>query len=403
VGILTLLCDATHPQEVRTEHLVPLASQESLTQITPSLRAELDLFADIENFRRARLFRGTDGSYVLEIEYGTELRTSHQRQALTAAGVDSLRHSIDIHRRRLQDRPRLDHSGRGELIFDQIILSLMLYGPAAPAILDLSGARPAVAAYMLTSAAGFYIPYRLTRNRDVTHAQRHLTQYGSTRGIAYGLLLQHLLTGQGDSRRTAAFISGTSVASGIAGFQAAKWRQCSRGQAELYGVMGDFGLLTGSGLAFVSNLYNEDESRRAGHAMTLVGAAGGLYAGQWLGARQAYTRGDAFTLRAGGLLGAIVAVPIINATSTHSARAHVAGALAGEMAGIAYTHSMLADRDLTLGEGLIITGGELAGLMLGLGLTYLADTGGNFDELVYFSSAAAGSLAGFTLTLRIFD
>ena len=109
VGILTLLCDATHPQEVRTEHLVPLASQESLTQITPSLRAELDLFADIENFRRARLFRGTDGSYVLEIEYGTELRTSHQRQALTAAGVDSLRHSIDIHRRRLQDRPRLDH------------------------------------------------------------------------------------------------------------------------------------------------------------------------------------------------------------------------------------------------------------------------------------------------------
>jgi hypothetical protein len=64
---------------------------------------------------------------------------------------------------------------------------------------------------------------------------------------------------------------------------------------------------------------------------------------------------------------------------------------------------MLAHRDLTLGEGLIITGGELAGLMLGLGLTYLADTGGDFDELVYFSSAAAGSMAGFTLTLRMFD
>ncbi len=31
VGILTLLCHATYPQEVRTEHLVPLDSQESET------------------------------------------------------------------------------------------------------------------------------------------------------------------------------------------------------------------------------------------------------------------------------------------------------------------------------------------------------------------------------------
>ena len=158
VGILTLLCDAAYPQEVRTEHLVPLDSQGSLTEITPSLRAELDLLVDIENFKRARLFRGTDGSYVLEIEYHAELQTNRQRRALTATGVDSQRRSIDIHLHRLKDLPGLDHSGRGELIFDQIIMSLALYGPAAPAILDLSGARPSVAALHVDQRGRFLCP-----------------------------------------------------------------------------------------------------------------------------------------------------------------------------------------------------------------------------------------------------
>jgi hypothetical protein len=388
---------------VDTEHLVALDTQGTLDEISDTLRRQLDLFPDIENFQRARLFRAADGPYVLEIEYLADRGPSHQRRHLSDAAVDSLRLTIDGFLRRTAERPHIDHSGRGEFIFDQIILSLMLYGPAAPVLLDVSGSRSAVAAYMLTASAGFYVPYQLTRHTDVTHSHRHLAQYGSTRGIAYGLLLKHLLLGEGGVRRTAAYITGTSITSGAAGFAAADWLRCSRDQAELYGVMGDFGLLTGGGLAFVLNLYNDDATRRTGDVVTLVGAGAGLYAGKQLGGRHSYTRGDAYALRAGGLLGAIVALPVVNAAGSSSARVHMAGVLAGELAGISFTHSMLADKNLTLGEGLIITGGELAGLMLGLGLTYLVDTDGSFDDLAYFSSAAVGSLAGFSLTLRLFD
>ena len=83
------------------------------------------------------------------------------------------------------------------------------------------------------------------------------------------------------------------------------------------------------------------------------------------GGHHSYTRGDAYALRAGGLLGAIVALPVVDATGTDNDRIHMAGALVGELAGISFTHSMLTDKNLTLGEGLIISGGELAGLMLG--------------------------------------
>ena len=396
-------CSPVHAQDVRTEHLVALDSQGTLEEITGTLRRQLDLVPDIENFQRARLFRGTDGLHVLEIEYLADLVPVRQRRHLTAAAVDSLRRTIDNLQGLRAKQDSLDHSGRGEFIFDQIVLSLLLYGPAAPVLLDVPGSRSALAAYMLTSSAGFYIPYRLTQHIDVTHSHRHLAQYGSTRGIAYGLLLKHMLTGDGGVRRTAAFITGTSITSGFAGFAAADWRRYSRGQAELYGVMGDFGLLTGVGLAFTLDLYNEDEFHRTGDLVSLMGAGAGLYAGELLGRRHSYTRGDAYALRAGGVLGTIVALPVVNASGTNSDRLHMAGALAGELAGISFTHSMLAEKNLTLGEGLIITGGELAGLMLGLGLTYLVDTDGNFDDLAYFSSAAVGSLAGFSLTFRLFD
>jgi len=257
---------------VDTEHLVALDTQGTLDEISDTLRRQLDLFPDIENFQRARLFRAADGPYVLEIEYLADRGPSHQRRHLSDAAVDSLRLTIDGFLRRTAERPHIDHSGRGEFIFDQIILSLMLYGPAAPVLLDVSGSRSAVAAYMLTASAGFYVPYQLTRHTDVTHSHRHLAQYGSTRGIAYGLLLKHLLLGEGGVRRTAAYITGTSITSGAAGFAAADWLRCSRDQAELYGVMGDFGLLTGGGLAFVLNLYNDDATRRTGDVVTLVGA-----------------------------------------------------------------------------------------------------------------------------------
>ena len=56
------LCNPVHAQDVHMEHLVALDTQGTLDEITGTLRRQLDLFPDIENFQRARLFRATDGT-----------------------------------------------------------------------------------------------------------------------------------------------------------------------------------------------------------------------------------------------------------------------------------------------------------------------------------------------------
>jgi hypothetical protein len=381
---------------------VPLDPEGAVQEITPALRTRLGLFPGAGDFQNARLFRGEDQTYVLEIAWRRQGRHWRERQALSATAVDSLRLEL---RRRLALPPvglQLDHSGRGEFILDQILISLFAYGPAINVMLDLDSARPAVASHMLTTATGFYLPYRLTRQRSVTPAHRQLAQFGGTRGIAYGLLLADLAAEKGRNSRSdgATVLTGAGLGSFL-GFKGVDWRRSSHGQAEVWAVMGDFGLLGGLGISYTAGLYERDRARRLGDGLALLSSGAGLYAGDWLAQHRDYTRGDAYVLRAGGFLGAVMALPLINATRTDNKRAHVGGALAGMAAGVGFNDHLLKKQDFSFGQGLIISGGELAGVLLGLGLTYLADTGGHFDDLAYFSSAALGGLGGFALTFRV--
>lgn len=417
--VLPLLISALFAQAIRTEHLVPIDSGDSVLEITPSLRQQLDLFPEVEGFVRARLFAGEDGAHVLEITLSRSGRESRQLRSLATASVDSLRARLDAHLSRPRLGRGLDHSGRGKLVFDGVVMSVAVYGPFAPVVLGVRGTRPGLAAYMLTCSAGFYAPYRLTRDTDVTHAHRSLTLYGATRGVVAGFLLESLIMGSGGSdepgdersedgsddtpRAAFRFATGTSVSAAWLGFRAVRWRGYSLGQAETVGVMGDFGLATGAGLAWVTGLYDEDRALRAGDAMALTFGGAGLWLGERMGHRQPYTQGDAQVLRAGGVTGILAALPLVNATGTESSRAHVAGALVGEVAGIALTDHLLEGCSFSFGESLIVSGGQVAGTLLGLGLTYLADTDDNLDDLAYYTSAAVGSVGGFALTFRLFS
>jgi hypothetical protein len=99
--------------------------------------------------------------------------------------------------------------------------------------------------------------------------------------------------------------------------------------------------------------------------------------------------------------GAIATLPFVDAFGTSSDRVISAALMAGGAAGVVFTDRLMVPRDFTFGEGLIVSGGELAGALLCMGLTYLADTGGDFDSLAYTTAAAAGSTGGFALTFRM--
>lgn len=371
-----------------------------IERVGPGLRRRLSLFPDLGDFVEARLWRGHDGVHVVEVNYLPQGETAQWRRILTPAGLDSLRAPFDRYLASRRQGGGYNHSGRGELIFDSIVLSIVLYGPSAPVVLDVRGSRPGVAAYMLTSSAGFYVPYRLTRHRDVTHAHRQLTQYGATRGFISGFVLKHLVMGGGGYRANFRFANGASVAGALAGFHAVSSRGYSRGQSELVGVMGDFGLATGGCLATVIGWYGDD-TERAGDALVLASAGTGLWLGQRLGRYRHYTRGDAYVLRAGGVAGAIATLPFVDAAGTDGERAVNAAMAAGGAAGVILTDRIMASRDFTFGDGLIVSAGEIAGALLCMGLTYLADTGDNFDSLAYTTAAAVGSSGGFALTFRM--
>jgi len=384
----------------RFERPAPFDSTGRIEHVGPGLRRRLGLFPTFGDFVEARLWHGDDGMYIVEVEYQPQGRAAQWRQILTPAGLDSLRAPFDRYLASRRQGGGYDHSGRGELIFDSIVLSLAVYGPAAPVILGIRGTRPSLAAYMLTSSAGFYIPYRLTRDRDVTHAHRQLTQYGATRGYISGFFLKHLVMRGGGFRANFRFANAASVAGAWAGFHAVTRRGYTRGQSELVGVMGDFGLATGGCLASVIGWY-DDDAERPGDALVLASAGTGLWLGQRLGRYRHYTRGDAFILRAGGVAGAIATLPLVDATGTDSDRVVNAALVAGGAAGIVFTDRLMASRDFTFGDGLIVSGGEVAGALLCMGLTYLADTGSDFDSLAYTTAAAVGSTGGFALTFRM--
>jgi len=174
----------------------------------------------------------------------------------------------------------------------------------------------------------------------------------------------------------------------------------SHGQAELVGVMGDFGLAGGACLASVLGWWDDDSTARAGSGLVLASGTTGLWLGRRLGRDRSYTRGDAYVLRAGGVAGAIAALPLVDAVGADGERAVNAALLAGGVGGLLLTDRALAGRDFSFGDGIIVSGGELAGSLLCLGLTYLADTGDNFDSLAYSTAAAVGATGGFTLTLH---
>lgn len=388
--------------ELCLERPAAFDSAGAVQRLGPRRRQRLGLFPGLEGFVEARLWCGDDGACVLELTCGPAGETTRLRQRLSPAGLDALRAAVegDLAARRANGG-RYDHSGRGEMIFDSIVMSLAVYGPSAPVVLNVHGSRPGLAAYMLTSSAGFYVPYRLTRHRDVTRAHRQLTQYGATRGLVWGSLAKHLIMGGDGARAYFRFANAASVAGAWGGFWAVGRRGYSHGQAELVGVMGDFGLASGGSLANVVGWYSDGEAQRAGDALVLASAGAGMWLGDRLGRRRHYTRGDAYVLRAGGVAGAVATLPLVDASGADSDRVQSAAFVTGGLAGVVLTDRLVAERDFTFGDGLIVSGGELAGALLCMGLTYLADTDDQFDSLAYTTAAAVGSTGGFALTVRM--
>lgn len=399
--LLLLLPALLAAQQIEVQ--VPMDSSGTIAEITPELRARTGLFSEVVDFLSARLFQGGDSSFVLEVAFRREGRLARSRSALTSAEALAFRQGL-THRLALTVRtPGINHEGRPGLVVRQTMMALGFYGWAVPLMLEIEGSRGSIAAYMLTSAAGFAFPYYLTRNRPVTTTQTMMTTFGSTRGLLYGHLVRKMIAPDEHSEASewGLTMAGSLIAS-MAAFKLAETSGLELGSAELIGVMGDFGTGFGLGTAHVSDLWDHENRETAAHA-TLLGMTGlGLAGGYLLSQREHYTRGDAYVLRMEGILGAQIMMPIVAALADKREKSYSAGAMAGGVLGVGIGNWLLRDEDFDFSEGALISCGHIAGGLLAGGLTYLIDSSDNFDGLVYHSTIALGSLAGHALLYRTF-
>lgn len=385
---------------VAQETQVPLDQDGNLMQMDQAGAAQLGLFPEYPGFQSARLWQASDSSFVLEIEYKPAGEIQRARVLMTAAQGQAFRAKISeaVASHGLEARP--DRGGRTALLLGTAALSLGYYGWLLPYVLDVEDGGTYGAVYLLTSSAGFFGPLLLTRNRDVTDGDATLGLYGATRGAVHGVFLDELFRGGYDDFRstgTASLL--TSLGEYAVGFIIADRTDMSGGTAEAIAAGGDFGFAFGLGTVGALEI---DGDRAA--AATILGGSGlGLYGGYLLSQNQHYTRGDAYVLRASTNLLAYdcfaVAVAIVDEGSDHEENAVVAGAMAGELAGIGLGHHLLRGTDFSTGQGVLVNVGEFAGGLFGLGMAILTDS--HDEGTLYWS--AAGATGGFFLTYYLLE
>ncbi|KPJ54147.1 hypothetical protein AMJ39_01740 [candidate division TA06 bacterium DG_24] len=381
----------------RTQEIqVSLDEAGTLSRIDAELERDLGLFPEYENFREAWLFRVAEGEFVLEILHGHEGALRKVRLPLSAEEVRELRREVTA---RIEERAPgvlFDRTGRTKLLITTTLLSLGYYGWALPVVFDVGG-KGGAALYFMTSGAGFFVPRAATERIPVTDAAATLALYGATRGIAHGICLDYVFRGEDVGGRDAiAFGMVASVVEGVAGFSVANQLDMTPGTAEVISVMGDaglgFGLLTADVAGFFDD--GEEKSRQAA-ASALFGSGVGVAAGGMLSRMEPYTRDDAYVLRAAGLLGAYLPLALVDIADPENDKAYTAASMAGLAIGHGIGHYLVRDKDFGSGQGMMVTLGEVAGGLFGLGLAHLAATEGRDHSTLYLTASSIGATIGF--------
>jgi hypothetical protein len=377
---------------------VSLDVEGKIDVITSKLEKKLLLFPEYSHFKSAHLFQLPDSSFVLEIAYKDAGKKLKARLPLSQTDVDAFRLKVSERIKTKSPKVLLDQEGRKELIGGSVLLSLGYYGWALPAVLNVQEGKTALALYMLTGAAGFYLPLKLTENMPVTDASATLFNHAGTRGIIHGVALAGLIDETPDYRSVLASGVVLSIAEAIYGFNAANTYNMHAGTAEVIGAGGDFGLGFG-----VATAYLLDIKQRGANASMLIGSGLGYWAGKLESGNQYYTRGDAYVLRSAGMLGAYLPLAFVDLSGTDNNKIYIGASMVGAALGLHYGRVFVEEKDFSTLQGYLIGLGEVAGGLFGAGLAYLVSSENNDNSSLFLTSSAIGATGGFWLMYNYFS
>jgi len=386
-----------------TEVQVAFDPAGRIQRVDEPLARRIGLFLDkYPNFQEARLFMAGDSSFVLEVSMlqGGQLR--RERETLTREQADLLR--TDVVQRvasLVPGREALNQEGRATLLAIEAILGLGFYGWAVPYAFDMQDESAVLGSYMLTAGASFFVPLLITKNKTVTWGMTNLSQYGSTRGIVHGALLYDVVSGDSsnDDRTAVAVTMATSLAEGVLGYVVARQTHMTGGSTEAIVNGGDYGLLWGYVFSDLA-IQTDGENDQAVAATMLATTGLGMIGGGVLAGHRAYSYGDGLVIRSSGYVGMLLATAIVDAGNPDDSKAYSAGLLAGSAAGLVLGDRLVAGRDFTVGDGVLVQIGGLTGALMGLGVVALGSPDGDGASTAYWFGTAIGGAGGYALTYR---
>jgi hypothetical protein len=400
------------------ERPVAFDSAGRVMTITPPLAARLQLAAPLwpvtGDFVEARLFDRGNDTFVVAVQ---RAQGAIERYELSAAARESLRSAVTTAMRRTGslttgERPdEISQPAKGRLVRDQVVLSLVLYGPALAALTHDATAGGAL--YLASVGATFFTAAQIAKNRPVSKAQNHMATNGAWRGalIARGLL--YVAQGGHDpsTDATAAALLVGGIGGTILGFHAG--RALTDGEAHGATVGSTLAALTTTGIIGAVGGFEHASAgvarpfgtarRYPAQVAAITGAAlVGFPLGLHHVRRAPYsiTAGDAAVLTASyavGVLGASTFLvdgdPSDQAVAAVLTTGLLAGAVIGEMA-------LVKPYDFTESQGWLMQLGAAAGGLMGVAIPVAAKSE---SAALNVGAAALGAVAGLAITRSLLD
>ena len=374
-----------------------------IQRIDETLARRIGLFVDkYPGFQEARLFMASDSTFVLEVSMLRGGQLQRERENLTREQADALR--ADIVQRTatmvsLPEKPNQD--GRALLMTGSALLGLGFYGWAVPYVFDAQDGSVILGSYMLTAGSSFFLPMYLTRNASVTWGMANLSLYGATRGIVHGVLIHQALHPDAfeDGQEQVATAMVTSLTEGALGYAIARQSRMSAGSSMAIQNGGDYGLLWGYLVSDIAGTTDGVADRSV--ALTMLGtSAAGMVGGGILAGHRAYSYGDGLVMRSSGYVGMLVATAIVDAGQQNGSdysKAYSGGLLAGSAAGLLIGDRLVARREFTVGDGVLVQVGGAFGALMGLGAVAISNPQGD-NSTAYWAGTAIGGTLGYALT-----
>jgi hypothetical protein len=358
---------------------------------------------------RARFYAGIDALAAGDLERARSVFAELATRGETAAARASAR--LIAERLPPPSAATADASSfRAPVLATTTALGLALWGWTLPTALDLNSSdstRAFLGVYMLTAAASFAVPYFITRDHPPDASAMNAIFYGGTRGAAFGYLLSNLVFGRAGGepdeheRAFAASLLIGSLGGAVAGSLLPGRLALAPGDVRTTAALSDYGLFAGLALSHVLGFETSgndgdpaalDRRARARSGLSLGGALLGLGGGHLLARHRQNTWGDGEVMRGAGLLGVLAGATAAALGNQKDDSRWVLGLMAaGGGVGLVGGDWFVRDTAYSPGQGLLVDLALVSGGLGAAGLTYLIAN--SSEPKAYLVAATLGATA----------